>query len=230
VLETVELFAAVPAEIRRDIEAASHALEPRDGSVLFRQDDPADALYAIVAGDGFVRIAAASATSKVLMVEVFRRGEVLGEIGVIDGANRTAQAGIDGRVRLLRIPRAVFLEALATTPALGLAMTQLLCRRLRRTFGLFEAASFESLEVRLAQQVLYLAAVAGRRTAEGVRLAGRLRQSDLADLLGATPRSIITILNDWRAGGLVAYDAGRGILTLQREEALRALARRGEVA
>ena len=69
-LESVKIFARVPDEARRGIEAASLVLDPRDGAALFRQGDPADALYAIVAGDGFVRIAAASATSKVLMTRV----------------------------------------------------------------------------------------------------------------------------------------------------------------
>ncbi len=227
-LQSVEIFADVPAPTIAQIEASSTVLEPRNGSLVFGQGDPPDALYAILAGDGFVRIAAANSASKVLMVEVFRRGDVFGEIGVLDGETRTAQAQVDGQVRLLRIPRGALLDAMDRTPSLGLAMARLLCRRLRRTFGLFEAASFESLEVRLAQQLLYLAAVSGRRSPVGIRLAGRLRQSDLADLLGATPRSIITILNDWRARSIVAYDAARGIVTLQDEVALRTIARRDD--
>jgi CRP/FNR family transcriptional regulator, cyclic AMP receptor protein len=53
--------------------------------------------------------------------------------------------------------------------------------------------------------------------------AGRSRQGDLADLLGATTRSIVTILNAWRASGLVTYDGDRAQLTLLDEAALQAL-------
>jgi CRP/FNR family cyclic AMP-dependent transcriptional regulator len=70
---------------------------------------------------------------------------------------------------------------------------------------------------------LYLGTVSGRRTERGLRLAGRLRQPDLADLLGATPRSIITILNDWRHRKWVDYDGDKAILTLLDEAALRRL-------
>ena len=225
-LESVDICSDMPGPALRQIERGSIVLEPKNDSQVFRQGDPSDAIYAIVAGEGFVRIAAASPASKILMVEVFRKGDVFGEIGVIDGEPRTAHAEVDGQVRLPKIPRAVFLDAIAQTPVLGLAMARLLCRRLRRTFGLFEAASFESLEVRLAQQLLYLAAVSGRRSPAGIRLTGRLRQSDLADLLGTTPRSIITILNDWRARGTVAYAAAQGILTLLDDAALRTISRR----
>ena len=92
--------------------------------------------------------------SKTLMVEVFPQGDVFGEVGVIDGEARTAQAEVDGLMRWPEIPRALFLEAMAGTLALGQAIARLLSRRLRRTFSLFEAATFDNLEVRLAQQML----------------------------------------------------------------------------
>jgi CRP-like cAMP-binding protein len=75
----------------------------------------------------------------------------------------------------------------------------------------------------LARQVLYLADLNGWRTNEGVRLTGRFRQADLADLLGATPRSIITTLNHWRESGLVIYDPLRGQLTVRHMDGLRGL-------
>ena len=122
---------------------------------------------------------------------------------MIDGGSRTAASVAEGRVRLVKIRGAAFLAALARSPELGEALCRMMAKRLRRTFELFQDATFETLEVRLARQVLYLAARGGRQTPQGLRLADRLRQADLADLLGATTRSIITILNAWRAGGLV---------------------------
>ncbi len=62
-----------------------------------------------------------------------------------------------------------------------------------------------------------------RKTEHGSRLIGRFRQSDLADLLGTTTRSIITILNAWRAAEVVIYEAEKGLLTICKEDALQAL-------
>jgi CRP-like cAMP-binding protein len=102
-------------------------------------------------------------------------------------------------------------------------LCKLLAARLRRPFTLFQNATFEGVEVRLARQVLYLAKLDGQPIEQGIRLAGRFRQNDLADLLGTTTRSIITILNAWRASRLVIYDVNRAQLTLVDEAALRAL-------
>lgn len=222
-VDSIAVFAKLEPDARERLERAAVVTEPRDGTQLFDQGDLADVIYAILGGDGHVRIGAIDRRSKSLMVEIFRSGDIFGEIGVIDGGTRSAAAVVEGRVTLARIPGATFLAALSHSPALGEVLCRSFARRLRRTFELFQAASFETVEVRLARQVLYLADREGRRTEQGIRLAHRLRQGDLADLLGATTRSIITILNGWRAAGLVVYDTERAYLTLRNVDALRAL-------
>ena len=222
-LATVTAFASLDDAERAKLERVSLVSEPRDGTEVFSQGDMADAVYAIVGGDGHVRIGAVDRRSKSLMVEVFHTGDIFGEVGVIDGGSRSASAVVVGRVRLVRIPGMMFLSALSHEPSLGEALCRSLAGRLRRTFELFQDASFERLEVRLARQLLYLADREGRDTAQGIRLARRLRQDDLADLLGATTRSIITILNTWRAAGVVLYDTQRAIVTLSDARVLRTI-------
>jgi len=229
VLATVAAFVNLDQAERVMLERVSLMSEPRDGTQVFGQGDRSDAVYAIVAGDGHVRIGASHRCSKSLMVEVFHAGDMFGEIGVIDGRPRSASAVVEGRVKLVRIPGAVFLSALSRNLALGDALSRSLAGRLRRTFELFQDATFERLEVRLARQLLYLADREGRNTAHGVRLTQRLRQDDLADLLGATVRSIITILNAWRAAGVMLYDTERALVTLCDPGALRAIAQQAAV-
>ena len=211
-----------PVELGK-LERVSIATKPRNNAEVFRQGGPPDAVYAIVGGDGHVRIGAIDRRSKSLMVELFRRGDIFGEIGVIDGGLRSAAAVVEGRVNLVRIPGTAFKDALSRNPALGEALSRTLAQRLRRTFEMFQDASFETLEMRLARQLLYMADREGRQTDHGIRLASRLRQGDLADLLGATTRTIITILNAWRAAELVQYDTERAFLTLRDPDALRSL-------
>jgi len=222
-LSGVAVFAGFEhAELER-IAASSRMIEARDGMRLFAEGDAADAVYAVVGGSGHVRIGALDRNSKGLMIEMFGVGDIFGEIGVIEGGTRTADAVVEGHLRLLRISGSTFMQVLSTNPLLGTNLCGLLAARLRRTFAMFRDATFETLEVRLARQVLYLAERDGRRTEQGLRLAGRFRQGDLADLLGATTRSIITILNAWRATGMVIYDATRAQLTICREEEFRQL-------
>jgi CRP/FNR family transcriptional regulator, cyclic AMP receptor protein len=223
-LSAITAFKGMDPALLDRIEARSRMIEPRDGTRLFAQGDAADAVYAIVAGEGHVRIGTIDRTSKGLMIAISGAGDMFGEVAVIDGSTRTADAVVEGRVRLLRISSNVFLEALQTNATLGANLCRIFAGQLRRTSTLLLDTTFESLEVRLARQVMYLARQEGRRTEQGIQLAGRFRQGDLADLLGATTRSIITILNAWRASGLVIYDPARAQLTLRDEAALNAVA------
>jgi CRP/FNR family cyclic AMP-dependent transcriptional regulator len=222
-LALIFAFKGMSREALSQMETGSVTLEPRDGATIVAQGDPADAVFAITAGDGHVRIGSVDRHSKALMVEVFHVGEIFGEIGVIDSGVRTAAALAVGRITLVKIRASAFLTALATSPQLGDALCRVMARRLRRTFELLQDATFETLEVRLARQILYLAARGSRQTPQGVRLSDRLRQADLADLLGATTRSIITILNAWRMAGWVVYDTDRALLTICDAAALRAI-------
>ena len=89
-LEGVAPFTGMdPAELDR-IEAASRIVEPRDGARIFAEGDHADAIYAVIGGNGHVRVGAVDRNSKGLMIEIFRTGDIFGEIGVIDGTSRAA--------------------------------------------------------------------------------------------------------------------------------------------
>ncbi len=208
------MFKDLPAPALADLARGASLVEYLDGSTVFSQGDPAEHVYAVVGGPGRVRIGSADDNGKTLMVEVFSRGEVFGELGVLDGGNRSADAVAEGGLILLRVRAAVFLHALATVPGLGLWLCRSLSNRLRRTFSLLEATTFETVEVRLARQLRYLGEKQGRRVPGGLRLAGRYRQGDLADLLGVTARSIITVLNGWRQSGAIEYDAATGRITI----------------
>jgi CRP/FNR family cyclic AMP-dependent transcriptional regulator len=228
-LAEIKVFKMLPHECLRRLEHGATRIDPRNGAQIFSQGDPADSIYAIIAGDGHVRIGSGDRRGKRLMVEVFRVGDIFGEIGVIDGGPRTAGAYAEGRVGALRIKASTFMTLLAQQPVLGESLCRVLANRLRRTFMLMEDATFEPLEVRLARQILYLADLESRNTPDGVRVAGRFRQADLADLLGTTPRSIITILNHWRAEQKIIYDAHSAQVTLSDEGALRLLIERNDL-
>ena len=222
-LADVAAFAGLGDTALDRIEKRCRWLELQPDMQIFSRGDAADAVFAVVSG-GPVRIGTIGRSSKGLMVEMLRPGDIFGELGVLDGGVRSADAHAEGRVRLLRIGASVFLDALNTYPTLGSNLCRLMTARLRRTFTLFEDATFESLEVRLARQLLYLSRRDVRRTEQGLRLSGRFRQADLADLLGTTTRSIITVLNAWRESGAICYDAARAQLTITDEAQLRALA------
>ena len=57
-LHSIAVFKGLSGEALQQLEQRVTTLEPRNGEAIFSQGDPADAVYAIIGGDGHVRIGA----------------------------------------------------------------------------------------------------------------------------------------------------------------------------
>lgn len=222
-LSGISVFKDVPPVHLEQLMQASRLREVLHGTKVLMQGEPADGVYAILTGEGRVRIEWADLRSKRMMVHLLRCGDIFGELAILNESTRTANAVVEGRVGLLQLDPRVFLEVLLKSATLGSNISRLLAQRLCRTFELCRDSTFQSLEARFARQILYLAAAEERRSDCALRVPGQFRQADLADLLGVTTRSIINILNKWRREGIVKYDAGTARLTICCEEKLSAL-------
>jgi predicted acylesterase/phospholipase RssA/CRP-like cAMP-binding protein len=100
------------------------------GEVLFRQGDFSDAAYFIVGGRVMV-VAEADDGSEHLISEL-GRGEVVGELGLLDRAPRSATVRAVRDTTLAAFSTATFEELVSTSPAMMLNVTRGILTRLRR--------------------------------------------------------------------------------------------------
>lgn len=205
------VFRGVAPEGVARLLASARLQHHPDQAVIFNRGDEAGYAYLIV--KGHVRISSLGANAKRVVVEIFQEEDVFGELAVIDGGFRTADATAMGQVELVAFPAGPFRELVGESSAFAVNLLRIVTARLRRTYSLFEDASLLNLELRLAKQVLYLMRL-GASGEKRVRIHARMHQDDLADLLGATSRSIINILNKWRAEGLATFDGRTAQLTI----------------
>lgn len=189
------------------------------GAVVFRQGDPGDALYAVVAGR--IRIGAQHADGREVFLSVMGPGDSFGEIAAIDGQTRTATATALEPSTLLLVHRGDLRALIARDPNLAQHLLGVFCQRIRWTSDLVEESAFLELPARLASRLLRLAAGHGRTGADGTAL--HLSQADLAAFLGASRQVVNQHLQSWRARGWIAL--ARGVVVLRDRAALHALAR-----
>lgn len=213
-----ELLRDVPESDLSRFMATGQQRHCRDGDMIFSRGDPVNALYIVLGGT--VRISSLSPAGKRFIAAIYQQPEMFGEISAIDEETRTADATAVGATELAVFPVSAFQALLVDSPSFSANMLRLLTRRLRRTHALLEDASLANLETRLARQVLYLIGL-GATGESRVRLHSRMHQEDLADLLGATSRSIISILNKWRAEGVAVFDGRTAQLTVLDVDRLR---------
>lgn len=111
----------------------------RTGQVIFREGDRATCAYIIV--EGSVELVKYPDSDAEVVLSTLGEGELLGEMGVLDDAPRSATARAYGPCRLRRIDRAHFLQYVSTRPQAAQTVIGRLSDRLRQTTALQVAAS-----------------------------------------------------------------------------------------
>ena len=188
------------------------------GAVIFAQGDPGDALYGVASGR--IRISATAARGREVFLNIMEPGDTFGEIAVMDGLPRTANAVALDDSALIVIQRSDFLTFLEREPRLAIHLLKLMCERLRWTSELVEESAFMDGPARLAKRLLILASLHGRAARVG-HLELRISQAELARFLGISRQIVNQHLADWRRLGWI--ELGRTQIVIRNTDALRAM-------
>ena len=223
-IESSSLFKGLPGDIIDKIAKlrVSRRLEP--GAVLFRKGDAGDALYGVMTGR--LRIHANAVDGRDALLNIMGPGDVFGEIALIDGLPRTADATAIDRVELMVLQRAEFLELVRRENELSLHLLQLTCRRLRWLSDMVEDATFLSAPARLAKRLLHLAEQNGEGNDDGIRINLRLSQRAIGELAGLSRETTNKHLRNWLRLGWISLK--RETVVLRALQPLQDLANSGE--
>ena len=218
-LERCPLFRSLTAEEREKVFTFAHARRFAAGETIFLKGSPGQGMMAVLSGE--VRISVPSPDGKEIILATIRSGEVFGELALLDGKERTADAVTLSPCEIVTLERRDLLPLLRQQPELCLKLLEVVCERLRRTDALIEEVLFLSLPTRLAKTLLR---VAGRRISarHGVQLHVRLSQRELGAMIGGTRESVNKCLGEWQRQGIVRIDDG--VIVIANPAALRQLA------
>lgn len=205
-------------ELRGLAATATLARHPRNG-VIFNKDDPGDSMMAVIRGR--VKICAYSADGKELVLNLIDRGGLFGEIALLDGRPRTADAVALEETDLLVLTRTRFLPFLTANPEVTVRLFSMLCQRLRQTSEHLEDALFLEAPSRLARGLLRLAEAFGKPGALGLRIDIKLSQQQIGNLIGISRESTNKYIVEWTRSGWLAIN--NGFITITDLEALESL-------
>ena len=148
-------------------------------------------------------------------------GDSFGEIALLDGMPRTADATAMMRTELSIIQRDQFLALLGSEPQLARHLIKLLCTRVRWTAQIMEDSALLNVPAKIAKRLLGLAELHGRATADGIKL--KISQEELAQFLSVSRQIVNQYLQTWKAKDWI--EVGRGSVTVRNTRCLDALIR-----
>ena len=179
------------------------------GATIFSKGDPGNSLIAVISGT--VKISVSSAGGRSAILNLIGPGETFGEVAVLDGQPRTADATANTNCEIFVIDRREFLPFVRSHPALAMKFIELLCTRIRWTSDQVEQVILQNLPGRLAGALIRLTekhkpAPKGRTIA--------ITQQEISEMVGMTRESINKQLRIWATRNWVRLEHG-AIVVLQ---------------
>ena len=130
-LRSVPLFASLDDGAATELRSLLSEKRVPSNTRLFLQGDKGDAMYLIESGR--VRISIRDDDDHELTLAELARGDFFGEMSIIDGRQRSADASVIEDAQFAILSRDVFLSFVRTNPDVALEMLSALTDRLRRT-------------------------------------------------------------------------------------------------
>jgi CRP-like cAMP-binding protein len=179
--------------------------------VIYLRGDPGTAFYVIASGK--CKITLTSPDGKELILRRLGPGDFHGELALLDDEPRSADAIATETSVLLVLQRDAFRQFLAEHPTVATKLLSTVSNYLRRNAELIQDATFLDVPARLARILLELAGgTDGALPPAGTVIPDRLKQSELASLVGATRESINKWLGAFERQGLIRYEKGQIII------------------
>lgn len=220
VMATIPLFSRVDRASLERLRGISRKRRYGRGSPIFFEGDPGDCL--VIIASGVVKIHKAAEDGRQKILAILEAGDFFGEMGVLDGAPRSAAAEALSDCEVLILDRNRFLDLLKTTPGLATDVALALAERLRRTNEDLERLAFRDARGRVVEALLQLSRAHGEKTSLGVRLTVRLTHQELASYAGVTRETVTRVLAELQDSRLVSVGADRRII-IRNEDGLRGL-------
>lgn len=214
-LKQIPLFASLEPADQEQLAALLRKRSVGRGAVLFRQGDEGTALYIILRGR--IRITIRTKLEDEITLAILNDGEFLGEMALLDGMPRSADATALDETQLYVLNRNDFLVFLTKNSQAVQTVLQALSLRLRNTDDLLAEICFSSLSSRLARRLTEMAAAA--KPAESGTQSVRLTQRELASMLGTTRESVNKELKVLRDRGIL--NTSRNLITIHDPQGLR---------
>lgn len=186
------------------------------GKTVFQKGDEGDFMGVVLSGR--LKISGFSVSGSETVHNFIQPGDVVGEIAVLDGHARTADAVAIEACELLVFSRPVLMRRLSEDPELAIALVRSMCGKLRSASDALDSMTLD-MGRRVAAAMLRLAEqnVADENADGEYRIA--IDQTTLARYVGITRSNLNRVLKRFEAADASTHD--KGILTIRDIDWLR---------
>ncbi len=213
-----DLLGTIPDHEIEALTARVRRVRCPRGKIIFTKQDEGREVMFVAAGR--VKIVSTAPSGVDVIHNFIEAGEVFGEMALLDGKPRSADAIAAVDSEIVELARKDFLDVLRRNPETALQMMTILCGRIRQSTSFVEDAVLLDSGTRLVNRLKSLADPYGTRLSDGrgIRIDHQLSQQEIGESVGLTRVSVNRHFRQWGADGLIEY--GRGYVLLHDMQSL----------
>jgi CRP/FNR family transcriptional regulator, cyclic AMP receptor protein len=200
-LRAHHIFGQLPAKVLEQLGTYVTRRRFERGAVIFAKGDSGHGLMGVVRGS--VRISVPTVGGREIVLDNIHPGEVFGEMALLDGRSRSADATASEDCELMVIARRDFIQFVQHQPEVAAKLLEVLCGRLRHTNEQVEDVMFASLPVRLAKLLLRFSRAGG---VNGIGKSLAITQRELSQIIGMSRENTNKQLRAWEKRGWVRLE------------------------
>ncbi len=210
ILKSIPLFSELSDDDLNDI--ARHTVRQvykKDNMVLI-EEEVGSTMFVIL--DGRVKISRISDEGREVILSILCDGDFFGEMSILDGQTRSANAVTLEDTELMIIRRENFLQMLYDYPQIAINLLKELAHRLRRSDSQIKSLSLQNAMGRVASTLLRIADDSGIIKQGRVEIAHLPPQQDLANMAGTSRETISRVIKSLSQLGYLKKEGSKLII------------------
>ena len=209
-LQDISIFSSLKQEeVRKIADFCMPRTYPKN-SMIILEEEFGDTVFAIC--EGTVKITRVNDEGKEVILALLGPGEIFGEMAIIDGESRSANALAQENCILLAFPQNEFLKILKTYFEVSFSLMGELARRLRKSDQQIEALSLSDAENRIGVSMLNLAEDMGSIRKGKVTIEKLPFQQDIANMAGTSRETVSRVLKMFEEKNLIIKTGHRLVI------------------
>jgi CRP-like cAMP-binding protein len=202
-LRSNTFFGGLPDDALDALIRRGHTRKFAKGEMICRRGEPGDSVMVVLAGR--IKVSNINVDGREVVLNFLGVGDITGEIGALDGNERTADAAALEACEVFAVHARDLMPTLTAHPTALLEIILILCEKLRSASAIIEDNTLE-MRARTARGLLRLARQHGRTSKGGVRLQLTMSQTELGNYLSISRENVSRQLGRLRDANVITVN------------------------
>lgn len=200
-LSSVTIFSDLSDSELDNIKTLCQTRKYPKNSMIILEEEMGDVVFIVMSGT--VKITRVNDEGKEVILAMLGSGEVFGEMAILDGESRSANALAQENCEVITINREEFLNIIKTNNKVALNLMTEFAVRLRKSDQQIEALSLDDAEHRIGVSILNLAEEMGVIRKGAVTVENLPYQQDIANMAGTSRETVSRVMKIFEDRGLI---------------------------